>query len=151
MNSIEYREALGEDKAQCYAIFPLLRRLLTGRHKAVHKHLDLDAAVEFLFEKCSQDLYVVSDKYLVAYVMVPSWCLDGDMLVELVTLDLYRDKPGKLADVTAFLEQQAKAYGCIGVTFGTSLHRDDAALVAELRGLGYTPDSYQHFKGVTPG
>lgn len=148
MTNIVYREATGEDKAQCFRLAPLLSRRMTGTAKELHKHLDLDDGIEFLFEKASEDLYVVAEKYLVAYVITPGWCFTGDILVELCILDIYRDEPGTLKDVTDFLEQQAKAYNCIGVHIGTSLHRDDAGMVSELRSLGYSPDSYQHFKGV---
>lgn len=147
---IDYREATGEDKAQCYRIAPILSRLLTGKTKEIHKHLDLDEGIEFLFEKASENLYIVAEKYLVAYTISPGWCFSGNLLIELCIIDIYRDQPGSLGDVTAFLEVQAASYGCVGVHIGTSLHRHDAGMVAELQGLGYTPDSYQHFKGVMP-
>lgn len=129
--------ATGEDKAATFAAFSKL-----NLKKEWHQHIDIDKAVDFLFEKNAENTFVV-DGYLVSYVVDELWHSKGRYIIELCYAKLYPG--GSLESVKEFLQHEATVFGCTGVIVGTGLSDDDTRLSEKFRELGFTPYGSSHF------
>lgn len=143
-----YREVTGEDKAYCLEHFPKLQTHLNYSPKWFHHWINLDKAIEFLFEQNSGNTFIVEEKFLVSYVVAEQWNLDGRHLFELCIVDLYRDQPGDWKSCLRFLEQMALIEMADCVHVGTSLRDSDIQMAGELADAGYQPANFHHFREV---
>jgi hypothetical protein len=81
---------------------------------------------------------------LVCYQMGSPWYTDETILQECLCLRL---RPGgSFADVPVWLEQEARAKGCIAVTAGTALSTGSKALSGYYEAAGFSVQSHELYK-----
>lgn len=115
-------------------------------NKMWFKHVDVNRVLTRIL---SGDLLaaIVDDSYLVVFTIGAPWYTDELVLEELGILTLGRG--GDFAVVTRFLEDAAKANGCVMVAVGTALSRENEALARKYKRQGYLTEAYQLIKPIT--
>lgn len=112
----------------------LIRKLQAADRKAIYSHLDLDAAMQSLYQ--FDHAYVVNESYLVVYELGIPWYSSSLMLSEQLVLQLSSNSD--FAVVPSFLEQAGREAGASLVETGTALAKSDAALASLYKRAGFT-------------
>ena len=105
------------------ALTKLVLKLRANPRKAMHKHLDVPAAMVSLYE--FEHAYIVGG-YLIVYAIAQPWYSQALFLQELLVLRIAEQ--ASFGIVPDFLEAQARKAGAVLAAVGTALATSDTAL-----------------------
>jgi len=127
------------------AVFDTGSAVLSLNGKVCHKLLNPEATYEYL---SGLDTVFIVGPYLVAYAIHTPWYSTDEVLCDLIVMRITND-PGKLSDVTDFLEAEARRENVSWVAVGTLLSPNDALLRRGYERCGYEVAATQLVKELT--